>query len=1158
MKLKNKIRIISLLLVGLFIIQSSPVYAVNASSSSNVSDGILSVFPFSTIDMGRAGELNVNQQNQEAVIERTDISLPGCSFPVDITFYYSSFLSNKWHFNYCIELEKTDNEIVMTKNDGSQAIYEPTGELINGKEKWIIPEEFGVIDYLLVPTGEYRLSDVVLVSKLDGELYFSDIGKLSSIIHKDGTNTGLYYDDIGRISKIVDSNGNQYYISYNEDDNIEEISVFDSEDKIITFESGNNASQPCTIRYIYDNDYLINIIYPDGCKVEYAYKKGNPVFIKNVDGKCYQIDYNGARTKSVKQLSDNSQKILFGIKTTKDGVLLTDEYSTNVKKTFNGITPETMKKVGSEYIAKIRKINSSKNNVSKKLKLLDNTEASSGIMLQSSTGKREKNIKSSMDLYDFSSDESNVVLDFANNVIEMSTSVSHIVSELKIEYIYEADVLKSITRDTQKYDFLYDEWGNNTGVEIQGHPYIKYSYKDGKYELCEQIIYGNGQTVNYYYNDDNKLTGVSLDDGNSMIYEYLYSGADIKVVDNQAGVIQNYTSDSLKVTDINTNEVLVAFSLKDEDTLVMNIGNDEVLLSVDFYTNNEDSGYKTILNFVFENLYSEISVVKDCFDRINNYRIEYSTGDVLNTNINYLQYKTNETALPCEFISEYSRDNVTYSNKWSYDYYDNGKIKNVYLNDEIYTHYEYDNIGQLIRADDYILSASTLYEYDNGGNLILKKKNKLKEDTCEKNIVSLYNNAWKDQLTFFDGNCIIYDGVGNPLSYKNNTYKWNSGRQLEKIVNNVQKIEYTYNDMGYRQTKTVYDKKTDSLMYQYNYYWGDGFIIAYTLTDYTKLTPATDTVVYQYDDNMNIYSYIVNGEDVYIYDKNASGDIVGIYNEGKCVEKYHYDEYGKVYTLLSNEATSKYNQLYYRGYLYDVETELYYLQSRYYSPEWGRFINADVYVDTGSGLLGTNMYIYCDNDPINKIDPTGYWGVSLHQQLTLEVLDGIDLGYNLDVDKIADGNAYTDTKYSAVIFFGMPTRQGRHFDRHIRVEEAEGKDTRGYYAAEHMDTAIEAYFDKDYDKLNEELGFALHCLQDVSAHGNIDVNRWALADHATITGVDNADYEWSDDTDRGATNKNNCVYKGNKTYGSRYDEALEITTVGFVLFILLLEQEIKA
>lgn len=272
MKLKNKIRIISLLLVGLFIIQSSPVYAVNASSSSNVSDGILSVFPFSTIDMGRAGELNVNQQNQEAVIERTDISLPGCSFPVDITFYYSSFLSNKWHFNYCIELEKTDNEIVMTKNDGSQAIYEPTGELINGKEKWIIPEEFGVIDYLLVPTGEYRLSDVVLVSKLDGELYFSDIGKLSSIIHKDGTNTGLYYDDIGRISKIVDSNGNQYYISYNEDDNIEEISVFDSEDKIITFESGNNASQPCTIRYdYYDNGKIKNVYLNDEIYTHYEY-----------------------------------------------------------------------------------------------------------------------------------------------------------------------------------------------------------------------------------------------------------------------------------------------------------------------------------------------------------------------------------------------------------------------------------------------------------------------------------------------------------------------------------------------------------------------------------------------------------------------------------------------------------------------------------------------------------------------------------------------------------------------------------------------------------------------------------------------------------------------------------------------------------------------
>ena len=59
------------------------------------------------------------------------------------------------------------------------------------------------------------------------------------------------------------------------------------------------------------------------------------------------------------------------------------------------------------------------------------------------------------------------------------------------------------------------------------------------------------------------------------------------------------------------------------------------------------------------------------------------------------------------------------------------------------------------------------------------------------------------------------------------------------------------------------------------------------------------------------------------------------------------------------------------------DTKLYYLQSRYYNPEWGRFLNADVYAATGQGLLGSNMYAYCNNNPVNAYDPCGtcihYW-----------------------------------------------------------------------------------------------------------------------------------------------------------------------------------------
>ena len=68
------------------------------------------------------------------------------------------------------------------------------------------------------------------------------------------------------------------------------------------------------------------------------------------------------------------------------------------------------------------------------------------------------------------------------------------------------------------------------------------------------------------------------------------------------------------------------------------------------------------------------------------------------------------------------------------------------------------------------------------------------------------------------------------------------------------------------------------------------------------------------------------------------------------------------------------NPLRYRGYVYDAETGLYYLNSRYYNPIWGRFINADGFVSTGQGISGNNMFAYCGNNPVNHSDSSGmFW-----------------------------------------------------------------------------------------------------------------------------------------------------------------------------------------
>ncbi len=94
---------------------------------------------------------------------------------------------------------------------------------------------------------------------------------------------------------------------------------------------------------------------------------------------------------------------------------------------------------------------------------------------------------------------------------------------------------------------------------------------------------------------------------------------------------------------------------------------------------------------------------------------------------------------------------------------------------------------------------------------------------------------------------------------------------------------------------------------------------------------------------------------------------------GNPVVNYTYDAWGNILSITGIRADNLgiLNPLRYRGYVYDQETELYYLQSRYYDPAIGRFLNADIFVSTGQGILGNNMFAYCLNNPLVYLDTTG-------------------------------------------------------------------------------------------------------------------------------------------------------------------------------------------
>jgi RHS repeat-associated protein len=228
------------------------------------------------------------------------------------------------------------------------------------------------------------------------------------------------------------------------------------------------------------------------------------------------------------------------------------------------------------------------------------------------------------------------------------------------------------------------------------------------------------------------------------------------------------------------------------------------------------------------------------------------------------------------------------------------------------------------------------------------------------------DSSWGDLLTNYNDTSISYDTIGNPTNWIGITTLYWDGRELDSItIDPGHTINYTYNSDGLRTRKVVGNKV-------YDYYWFGSQLAMMTITEGSNVI----TMKFYYDDSGR--PMILDYNDTkYFYVTNLQGDVVGIVCEAKEVGSYVYDAWGNPISTSSNGTAEaniiQNNPLRYRGYIYDTETGFYYLQSRYYDPAIGRFINPDgtEYLGANGDLVSFNLYAYCSNNPVNGLDPCG-------------------------------------------------------------------------------------------------------------------------------------------------------------------------------------------
>ena len=569
-------------------------------------------------------------------------------------------------------------------------------------------------------------------------------------------------------------------------------------------------------------------------------------------------------------------------------------------------------------------------------------------------------------------------------------------TESSVAYLYASGRLTGINTATTAYTITYDAFGNMVSVSAGGNVLATYTYTAGNGKLT-RMTYGNGKYEDYTYDNLDRLVKVSYNGNSVNAFTVLYdsNGRLAKAVDGKVGITYLYEYDSLDrlirayQKDASGNTIFAVENSYDEYGRAK--GSKYV---IDGVSRTYSISYKENTNLVssystpgagFTYTYDSFDRVTSKFNSLNAYSYSYKTGTSLVSSLSV----TTGIATP------------NYTNTaFDYTYNSLGYITNVKKNGTTISTYSYDALGQL--TSETVNNQIYVYSYDKAGNITQTHVYTGDIGNLTDTINYTYStSAWGDLFTNYDGTNISYDSIGNPTNWIGiSSLTW-SGRTLDRaVLQSEHYVDYTYNSDGIRTRKYEFNGN-EQYLYDHRYVLDGSTIVKETIRYSSAFNGDSTTVLEYYYDESGIASFRYNGT-LYYYVKNLQGDIIGIMdNSGAVVVEYTYDAWGNILSITGSLASTvgQINPFRYRGYYYDNETDLYYLNSRYYDAEVGRFINADGIVGANGGLQGYNMFAYCNNNPVIFADPTGcvlmnVCGVDVtsHQHLMMRDYGGLYTG----------------------------------------------------------------------------------------------------------------------------------------------------------------------